>query len=222
MSAAIAAMPVAVPSTPKKAAVAKKTSAKKAKVPSAHPKYSDMITKAIAALKEKNGSSRQAIGKFILANYKVDDKALASRLKIALKRGVDSGSLKRVKGVGASGSFRIAVDAAKKVQDKAKMAEKAKIKKEKLKAKKAASKAKAAAKKAASKGKKPAKKTGIKAKAAAKPKVAKASKPKVAANKPAVAQKKTKIVKKVAMKPKSPKKAKPAKKAAAPKPALKK
>ncbi|ESP05136.1 hypothetical protein LOTGIDRAFT_151937 [Lottia gigantea] len=42
----------------------KKTSAKP-KVPAAHPKYVDMIKAAVASLKERGGSSRQAILKFI-------------------------------------------------------------------------------------------------------------------------------------------------------------
>jgi hypothetical protein len=41
----------------------KKVAAKPTK-PAAHPKYSEMVGKAIAALKERGGSSRQAILKF--------------------------------------------------------------------------------------------------------------------------------------------------------------
>jgi hypothetical protein len=39
----------------------KKKVAAKPKKPAAHPKYSEMVGKAIAALKERGGSSRQAI-----------------------------------------------------------------------------------------------------------------------------------------------------------------
>ncbi|KAK8738528.1 hypothetical protein OTU49_003920 [Cherax quadricarinatus] len=88
-------------------AAAKKTSKKVAKKAVAHPKYSAMIAAAIASLKERNGSSRQAILKYIVANYKIEEKAVATQLKHALKRGVSSGALKQVKGAGASGSFRI-------------------------------------------------------------------------------------------------------------------
>ena len=80
----------------------KKTPAK----PAEHPKYIDMITAAIAALKERNGSSRQAIGKYIQANYKVGDNANV-HIKQALKRGVTAGALAQTKGTGASGSFKI-------------------------------------------------------------------------------------------------------------------
>merc|ERR1712025_543382 len=96
MSAEAAAAP--------KAAKAKKPAAKPT-----HPKYSEMIATAVAALKERTGSSRQAILKYIIAHNKVgDEKTAAVHLKLALKRGVASGALKQVKGVGASGSFRIA------------------------------------------------------------------------------------------------------------------
>lgn len=36
-----------------------------------HPPYREMISAAIVNLKERNGSSRQAIKKYIYANYKV-------------------------------------------------------------------------------------------------------------------------------------------------------
>jgi len=38
---------------------------------SAHPPYLEMVTQAVIALKERNGSSRQAILKYILANFQV-------------------------------------------------------------------------------------------------------------------------------------------------------
>ena len=56
------AAPVATPKA-KKAAKPKK--------PAAHPKYSEMIAKAVTTLKERGGSSRQAILKHVLANFNV-------------------------------------------------------------------------------------------------------------------------------------------------------
>jgi histone H1/5 len=50
----------------------KKKVAAKPKKPAAHPKYSEMVGKAIAALKERGGSSRQAILKYIMANSVYD------------------------------------------------------------------------------------------------------------------------------------------------------
>ena len=92
-------------SSPKKTAAKKKPVAA-AKKPADHPKYIDMVKAAIAALKERNGSSRQAIVKYIKANYKVGDNADV-HIKIALKRGGVSGELAQPKGTGASGSFKL-------------------------------------------------------------------------------------------------------------------
>jgi len=95
----------------------KKKTAAKPKKPSAHPKYSEMVGKAISALKERGGSSRQAILKYIMANFNVgkDAKPVNAHLKLALRAGVKNKNLKQAKGTGASGSFRIGeVKAAKK------------------------------------------------------------------------------------------------------------
>ena len=144
--------------------------------PATHPKFSEMITAAITSLKDKKGSSIQAIKKYILASYKVEEKSVGTFTKNNLKRMVESGALKQVKGSGASGSFKLAEKpkaakrpaakkaAAKKATKKpaAKKAAKSPAKKvKKPAAKKAAKKsAKSPAKKAA---KKPAaKKTGAK------------------------------------------------------------
>ena len=154
---------------------AKKAAAKK---PADHPKYAEMIAAAIGALKERKGSSRQAILKYIMANFKVSDKA-ATQVKLTLKKGVAAGVLKQVKGTGASGSFRLA--------EKPKVAKKTKAKAKKPAAKKAAAKKpkkKPAAKKSA--GKKSAKKATPKkpaGKAKAKKPVAKKPAAKKAAKK---------------------------------------
>ena len=86
------------------AAPAKKKAAPKK--PAEHPKYSEMIAAAIVALKERTGSSRIAILKYIKANYKVGDNA-ATCVKNALKKGVVAGALTQVKGVGSNGSFKV-------------------------------------------------------------------------------------------------------------------
>ena len=88
---------------------AKKGKAKKKveKKPAAHPTYIEMISAAIVSLKERSGSSRQAIAKYIKANYTVNDSADV-HIKAALKRAVTAGILKQVKGTGASGSFKVA------------------------------------------------------------------------------------------------------------------
>ncbi len=87
-------------------AVQKKT--KKPAAPPAHPKYAEMIAEALKTLKERGGSSRQAVLKYIMGHFKVgDENQVNSHLKMALKAGVKNGSLKQAKGTGASGSFRL-------------------------------------------------------------------------------------------------------------------
>ena len=88
---------------------AKKSAPKK---PADHPKYIEMIQAAVSALKERNGSSRQAIIKYIKANYNVKETCEA-HIKMALKKGVAAGTLTQVKGTGASGSFKLAKPAPK-------------------------------------------------------------------------------------------------------------
>ena len=160
---------------PKK--VAKKAAPKKP----THPKYLDMIVAAIAALKSRKGTSRQAIGKYILANYKVDADKIAGHLKQAIKRGLAGGALKQFKGTGASGSFKLP-EKSKVPAKKGKKTVPKKAPKKRTTAKKPAAK-KSAAKKATKKAaKKPAK--AAKKPAAKKPAAKKAAK-KPAAKKPA-------------------------------------
>ena len=85
-----------------------------------------MIADAIKALAERTGSSRQAILKYIVSTYKVgDEKKAGVRLKLALRKQVQSGALKQVKGAGALGSFKLAKDEAKKPAAKKPAAKKA-------------------------------------------------------------------------------------------------
>merc|ERR1712108_124915 len=95
---------------PKKAA--------KAKAPAAHPKYSVMIAAAITALKDRTGSSRQAILKYICANYKVDAAKAGQHLRMALKAGIKKGTLKMAKESGkGAGCFKLVkVEKPKKVK----------------------------------------------------------------------------------------------------------
>ena len=169
--------------------------ASKPKKPATHPKYSEMIATAVKSLKERGGSSRQAILKYIMANYKVGDNAtpVNAHLKLALRAGVKTGALKQSKGTGASGSFRMGEQkkvAKKAAKPKAAKPKKAKTPKKKAAAKKPAAKKsdkpkKAAAKKPAAKKAKTPKKAAAKPKKATKsPKKAKATKPKAAKKTP--------------------------------------
>ena len=165
------------------AAAPKVKKATKPKAPAAHPKYSVMIAAAITALKDRTGSSRQAILKYICANYKVDAVKAATQVRMALKRGLASGALKNAKASGkGAGCFKLAEKPKVVKAKKPKAAKKPAVKKaaKKPAAKKAAKKP--AAKKAA---KKPAaKKPAAKKPAAKKPAAKKAAK-KPAAKKPA-------------------------------------
>jgi hypothetical protein len=67
-----------------------------------------MVANAIKSLKERGGSSLQAIKKYIAANYKVDSEKLSPFIKKYLKAAVVSGELVQTKGKGASGSFKLA------------------------------------------------------------------------------------------------------------------
>merc|ERR1711956_144315 len=122
------------------------------KAPAAHPKYSVMIATAITTLKDRTGSSRQAILKSIVANNKVDAAKAAVQVRLALKRGVAKGALKmaRASEKGA-GSYKVVkVEKPKKVK-KAKKPKAKKVKKLKKAAKKPAAKKPAAKKPAAKK-----------------------------------------------------------------------
>ena len=193
---------------PTKKDAPKKAAAKK---PADHPKYAVMISAAVSNLKDRSGSSRQAIVKYIKANYKVGENA-DTQTKLALRRMVKDSSLNQVKGVGASGSFKLNKPVVvKKPAAPKKAAVKKPAAKKAAAVKKPAAKStpkKAAAKKPAAK--KPTAKSPAK-KAAAKKRVAK---PKKAPAKKAAATKKSPARA-------APKKA-PAKKAGTPKKATKK
>jgi histone H1/5 len=189
-----AVAPSAPVSSPKKGKAAK---AKKPRTAPNHPKTSDMVNAAITNLKERGGSSLQAIKKYVGATYKVDVEKLSPFIKKYLKSAVSNGKLVQTKGKGASGSFKLNAGKAEK-----------KVAKKKVAAKKPKSATKPAAKKTGEGKKKPAAKSPKKKKAA-KPAKKAGEKKKTAAPKP----KKAKSPKKE-KKAKSPKKPKPKKAAA--------
>ena len=92
-----------------------KSATKKPRTKPVHPRTSEMVVNAIKSLKERGGSSLQAIKKYIAANYKVDSEKLSPFIKKYLKTAVASGELVQTKGKGASGSFKLAAAKAKKV-----------------------------------------------------------------------------------------------------------
>merc|ERR1712186_90248 len=150
------------------AAPAKKVvKAKKVAKPAAHPPFKAMILTAIKALKERGGSSRQAILKYVVANNKVDAAKAAGPLKLALRKALAAGTIVKAKaaGKGAGKCKAGQVEKPKKVK-KVKKPKAKKPKKVKKAKKPAAKKAKKPAKKAA---KKPAAKKPAAKKAAKKP-----------------------------------------------------
>ena len=161
-----------------------------------HPTYAVMVKAALVALKDRKGTSKIAIGKYICANYKVGPK-FNGPLKQALKKGVESGALTQVKGIGASGSFKIAKvekPAVKKPAAKKPAAKKPAAKKS---PKKAAAKKPAAKKPAAKKSPKKA----VKKPVAKKPAAKKATTPKKAGKVTKKASPKKAVKKTVAKKP---------------------
>merc|ERR1712168_1408988 len=136
--------------TPTMSDAPKAKKAAKPKAPAAHPKYSVMIAAAITALKSRTGSSRQAIIKYVIANYKVDAAKAPVQIRMALKRGVAKNALKLAKesGKGAGCYKLVKVEKPKKVKKAKKPAKKAA---KKPAAKKASKKPKKAAKKPAAK-----------------------------------------------------------------------
>merc|ERR1739848_276185 len=153
-----AAAPAAAPAKAKKPA--------KPRAKPTHPKITVMIVAAVKALKDRKGSSLAAIKKHIAANNKVDVAKLAPFIKKGIKSLVEKKTLAQVKGMGASGKFKLGKE------EKPKKVKKAPKKKPAKKAKKpAAKKAKSpkkAAKKTPKKAAKPAKKAAPKKKASPK------------------------------------------------------
>merc|ERR1712207_67526 len=107
----------------------------------AHPPYEKMVKPALVALKDRTGSSTQAIAKYMKANYDLPEN-FAKSLSRFLKKFVESGKLVKVKASYKLGSLKT----------------EPKPKKKKVVKKKAPKKTTAPKKKVAKKPKKPKKK----------------------------------------------------------------
>merc|ERR1712032_634635 len=134
------------------------TKVKKVAKPAAHPPYANMITAAIKGLKDKKGSSRQAILKYVVANNKVDATKAAVRVKLALRKMVVAKKVVAAAAAGkkGAGSFKLPAKEPKAKKPKAKKPKAKKLKKPAAKKVKKPAAKKPAAKKPAAK--KPAKK----------------------------------------------------------------
>ena len=114
---------------------AKAKAAKPERTKASHPPTSEMVTAAIRELKDRKGSSLQAIKKYIATTYKVDIEKMAPFIKRYLKAAITSGAVVQTKGKGATGSFKLSVPAKgsepkiAKVQKTAKAAEPKKTRK---------------------------------------------------------------------------------------------
>jgi len=101
------------------AAPAKKASKTKAKSQqkkiSARPPTSEMVTAAIKELKDRKGSSFQAIKKYVVSTYKVDGEKVAPFIKRYLKTAVSAGAV-----VQTTGSFKLSTDKPKPAKSKGK------------------------------------------------------------------------------------------------------
>ena len=170
---AVAAAAPAVATPKSKKVAAKKTSVKK--VIATHPTFASMIATAVTALKERNGSSRQAILKYILANFKVGDADKAQgHVRIALRKMIAAKKIVAGGAAGKKGSGCFKLPAPVKAEKPAKKTVKKPV------AKKAAKKT--AVKKVAAK---PAAKKAVNKPAAKKPAAKKPAAKKPAAKKPA-------------------------------------
>jgi len=97
---------------PKKAAASgttATTSAAKSSGPATHASYRDMIKDAIINLKERNGSSRQALKKYVQNNNRINvasQGAFDAQFNRAVKSGVEKGEFTQPKG--PSGPLKLA------------------------------------------------------------------------------------------------------------------
>merc|ERR1712183_684285 len=87
-----------------------------AKAAADHPTYKVMTIAALTALKSRKGVSSQAMCNYLEANYKVKD-GFKTHFKVALKKLVADGTVVRMSGAGANGSFKLGkVEVPKKVK----------------------------------------------------------------------------------------------------------
>ncbi|KAJ8707025.1 hypothetical protein PYW08_011159 [Mythimna loreyi] len=101
-----------------------------------------MIIQALVDLKSRKGVSMYAIKKYLAETYNVDTEKMNFYIKKSIKSAVEDGTIIQTKGIGATGSFRLAPVKEKKPKakkpkkenaDKAKDSEKKKKLKEKVK-----------------------------------------------------------------------------------------
>lgn len=108
------------------------------------PGYSEMVMKAVLEMKDRKGSSRQAIQNLVAKTNSIDaTPAFHRALSKTIRNMVQREALLQASGVGANGRFRVNREAIKRKESVAK--NKAKLAAAKLKAKGAASRGKKSA-----------------------------------------------------------------------------
>merc|ERR1712000_324624 len=147
------------------APAAKKASGAAKPKTSSHASYQDMITDGIMNLKDRNGSSRQALKKYVRANNNitVSDNMFDALFNKSLKSGVEKGVFEQPKG--PSGGTKLAKKKPAAATEKKPAAEKKAAPKKATAAKKETTAKKPAAKKAAPKKAAPKKAAAAPAKA---------------------------------------------------------
>ncbi|KAJ3188612.1 hypothetical protein HDU85_004326 [Gaertneriomyces sp. JEL0708] len=169
------------------------TKKRQARKQASHPQYKEMVAQAIINLKERSGSSRTMIKKYIHSNFSGLTDSADKLIKAAIKKGVESGEFVQPKG--PSGTVKLADPDKKKA---AKTSEKKDEKKssDKKAATAAGSRAKTSSKRSTSKAASTptakataTKKSAANKKAAPKKAVAKKAAPKKAAPKKTTAAK---------------------------------
>merc|ERR1711936_657492 len=98
---------------PKKKKVVKNKAKAGAGNKTGNPTYAKMVTEAILELKERKGSSRHAVLKYMLAKYKVDAAVAQPRLNKTLKKMVENGDIVAGAKTGTSGAgcFKLSPEA---------------------------------------------------------------------------------------------------------------
>ena len=140
------------------------TDANKPKKTVNHPTYAEMVASSIAMLKDRRGSSRQAITKHVCANYDVDAVRASFFIQKALKKGIEEGTFKKAKESGkGAGRYKLVLKKETTSKGTKPAVKKTTSKGTKPAVKKTSSKGtKPAVKKTSSKGTKPAPKMSIK------------------------------------------------------------
>jgi histone H1/5 len=111
-------MSTVIPVASKPVKVAKQTKV----APAGHVFKANMIIEALRKLNEKAGSSRQAIVKYISANFNIDPTVANKRIKKFIALGLKDGTIKQSKGTGSNGSFKIGEATINKEKEAAKKA----------------------------------------------------------------------------------------------------